>query len=386
MTRHSLTLIASCWLILLIFPQCGPPPPVEPELLSQTRPVYDGYSLAVSVASTEELLAQLPLASNGLRPMNLILEINKSGRVSKIETSDTLRGPEQEKLNAALEQLQFYPGRSKGKTVTQKLPIYLLSAPEKYLRQVILPLDYQGGVMDVDLYWHALKLNGVRLPSISQFGSYFLNLDLNDSSTTLDYLLARLEFDSTGRIKNYELLHSDLGRFTDQVIDAANWAEYNLPPRPDSTPRTAYLRVAALKTVPDPTDRFDMNVKKQSLPDRERLRLLPDTIGLMLKPIPIRYQYGGVFSLLGDKFESCDTIYAAISIDEKGRVSRFKPIGGQGSQYNYYRELMAWTRFYPALAFDGTPRPFKGVIRFECQNSTKVRIRFLWLPGEGSAF
>jgi hypothetical protein len=371
---------------MLVLVRCVPPPPVEPESLKNVRPGYNGYSLAVPLAASKEFTDQLPAVEFSLRPINLIFDLKKNGRVERIEVLDSVPQHGWDNILERLMSLQFYPGRKGAKPTKQRLPVYLLLAPERYQRHLQFPVNAEGGVDDPDLYWKGMRLNGVDLPMIEQFGSYFLDVDQKDTSVALNYLLARLTFDSNGRITERNLLHSDFGQFTDQILDAANWGEYHLPQGSDPNHRVAYLRVAKLRTVADPSRLYDVNEKGLDLPDRERLRLFPDTLGLLFKPIPIRYQNDGIFSLLGGKMAVTDTLFALIKIDEKGRVASFDPVGGVLSQKNDYLKLMTWIRFHPALAFDGTPRRVTGIMEFAYEGSTMVRIRFLWLPGESLAY
>jgi hypothetical protein len=112
---------------------------------------------------------------------------------------------------------------------------------------------------------------------------------------------------------------------------------------------------------------------------RFRIRLLPDTVGSMSKPLPAKMP-GDEFTLAGKHAAFRDTVSAVLSVDTTGRVSlrRFTK-AREGLQKAVY-ELGARLRFFPALDYQGHPQRFSGLVSFIFQGSPKIRIVYHWLP------
>ena len=383
MLRNSLWITIGLAAMIVAVMGCGAPPPVEPESFKVNRPSYDGYYLAAPATPLPEFSRLATSSLYQIMSVNLELEIGKDGRVRRINPRSSILPTEWDSFSTEIKQMLFYPGRSGDRLVSQILPVRLVLGRERYQQKIITPVDSMGVVLDPDLYWAGMRLNNIDLPSLNMFPSYFLDIDLKDTSTDLNYLLARLDLDSSGRVKAYETIHSDAGQYTDQILEAANWADYNVSLADDSLIRSVYLRVALYNTVQYPTLVQKFPVDTLHLPERERIKLLPDTIGLMFKPIPMRYQSDGIYSILGGRLTSEDTVNIEISIGTEGQVTQFNPIGASLSQKLDYRELAIWMRFFPALDFNGTAHTFSGIMRLEYHAGTMVRMRFLWLDGEG---
>lgn len=386
MLRTNLWAILILTAMIIAVLNCSPPPPVEPESFKANRPSYNSYYLAAPTGSLPELPRSVVQGLFGSLPVDLEFEIGKNGRVRRIQATDSILTRGWDDLMVTLKQMQFYPGRSGHRPVNQTIPATLILSSERYLQKISFPVDSSGLVSDPDLYWRAMKLNAVGFPSLEFFPSYFFDIDLKETSTDLDYLLVRLDLDQSGRVLSYEKLHSGAGAYTDQIIGAINWADYTVPSWDTDSVSSAYLRIALYNHVPYPTIKLDFPLDTLSLPERERVKLFPDTVGLMFKPIPTRYQMDGLYSLLGGKLTRADTAYVHIRIGATGLVTSFNPVGTMRSQLTDYLKLAQWLRFYPARDFNGEARSFSGIIRLEYHASTKVRIRFLWLPGEGGSY
>ena len=386
MLRTNLWVTLSLAAIIIVAVDCSPPPPVEPESLRAARPSYDSYYLAAPTGSLPELPRGVSLGLRNIIPLDLEFEIGKNGRVRRITATDSVLPAGWDDLIVTLKRMQFYPGRVGDRPVNQNLPATLILGPKKYQRKIIFPVDSSGQVSDPDLYWRGMMLNSIELPSLERFPSYFLDIDLKDTSTDLNYLLVRVDLDNAGRVISYEKLHSGARQFTDQILAAVNWADYTVPFSDTDSSRSVYLRIALYNHVPYPTIKLEFPVDSLPLPERERVKLFPDTVGLMFKPIPTRYQSDGIYSLLGGRLANADTMYVLISIGASGLVTSFNPVGSGVVLRNKYLKLARWLRFYPARDFSGKARSFSGIARLEYQGSTKIRIRFLWLPGEGGSY
>lgn len=386
MLRTSLWVTCSLTALILALAGCGSPPPVEPESLKAVRPSYDGYYLAVPATPMPKLPRQVVQSLRQITLIGLDFEIGKNGRVRGIRPIDSVLSVKWDELSAALRQIQFFPGRIQDRPVKQTLRATLILGPEKYQRKIIFPVDSSGRVSDPDLYWQGMMMNSVAMPSLDRCPSYFLDIDAKDSVADLNYLLVRLDLDSSGRVTSYETIHSDAGRFTDQIIDALNWANYTVPNTSADSTRSVYLRIALYNMVPYPTIELEFPLDSLSLLERERVKLFPDTVGLMFKPIPSRYQADGVYSIHGEKLTIADTLMVMISIGVNGVVTSFSSVGSYRTQKYYYLKLAQWLRFYPARSFSGEARGFSGIARLEYVDITHVRIRFLWLPGEGEIY
>jgi hypothetical protein len=115
-----------------------------------------------------------------------------------------------------------------------------------------------------------------------------------------------------------------------------------------------------------------------NLLERYRVRLLPDTVGLMTKPLPA-WPGGEEFTFTGFNRFFRDTVGVQVRIDTSGNIRIRRMSGGNKQLRTSIRKAVSHLKFFPALDYQGQPQPYSGLISFISQGSVKIRIVCHWL-------
>jgi len=311
----------------------------------------------------------------------VILDIDKEGRVTSVAAESSSDSAFAGYAQAWMKSIKFEPATFKGKEIPSHLPVILQFRPRVRLPDIHFPIDSVGAIIDADLYFKTFALNDIRVPQLEEFPRYFCDLKVTDSSIVFKYVLARVALDESGRVTDVEKVSSNYPAFTRQVMSAILWARFSPAVVQGSpVPAECFVLVSFFPQINYPTRVWQRSDLDSLGPlSRFRIRLLPDTVGLMSKPLPAKMP-GDEFTLAGKHAFYRDTVSVALSVDTTGRISlrRFTK-GGEAMQQAVYK-LGARLRFFPALDYQGHPHRFSGLVSFIFQGSPKIRIVYHWLP------
>jgi hypothetical protein len=278
---------------------------------------------------------------------------------------------------------RFEPGTVDGRKQALRIPVAVVFNFRSRFAVVITPLDREGQVADDDACLAALSLNGIEPPAIKAFPSYFYPAQRTDTAAVSPYALFRVKLTSAGEVAAIETAASKAGQYTDQLVSACLWGEYS-PLRVHGEARAcdAYLVFTLLPSARYPTEPLPDTTGHPMLEDRIRLRVLPDTKGLLGEPIPIHRPVDGAYVIPGGGPGLADPAIASVEIDTTGRVTASRIIDVSAQAAENYRKAIEAVTYYAARNSAGEAVPFSGFVRMEPESSTKIRIRFSWLPGE----
>jgi len=315
------------------------------------------------------------------RLVTVVLDIDNEGRVTNVAAESPPDSAFAKYAQAWIKSIKFEPATFKGKEIPSHLPVTLQFRPRVRLPDISFPIDSTGVIADADLYFKTFALNDIRVPQLEEFPRCFCDLKVTDSSIVFKYVLVKVGLDESGRVTDVENVSSNYPAFTRQVMSAILWARFSPAVVQGSTvPAECFVLVSFFPQINYPTRVWQRSDLDSLGPlARFRIRLLPDTVGLMSKPLPAKMP-GDEFTLASKLAFYRDTVSAALSVDTTGRVSlrRFTK-GGEAMQQAVY-ELGARLRFFPALDYQGSPHRFSGLVSFILQGSPKIRIVYHWLP------
>ncbi|RME20313.1 MAG: hypothetical protein D6800_13270 [Candidatus Zixiibacteriota bacterium] len=313
--------------------------------------------------------------------LRLRLLVDTEGMPRLYDNTDTVPPEIRPVLDSLLSATRFLPGSFDNQPVVQVIPFKILGFSGQHTLQLAFPVAADTTVKDPFLYGEALRLNEVEMPRIREFPSYFFQFLPDDSSKVYPYLLVRVTLDSTGRLVEAETIHNSARSFADQILTAVNWARFRpASVRGEATPVTTWLMISFFPEVSYPTS--VLTAKDWSAaPLRERLRVhfLPDTTGLLMPPLP-RYHQKGFIRLAKAKNRFYGTVHLPLAIDSNWVATLGRLRGRSDLLRRMCRELLSRERFYPALAADSRPVPFRGLIGMTFDGSENVRVAYSWLP------
>jgi hypothetical protein len=309
-----------------------------------------------------------------------VLEIDKKGKVTSITPQNSADTPFTNYANEWLTSFTFEPATFEGEKVSSRLPLNLQFQPRVRLPDVHFPIDSSGNVVNADLYFKAFGMNGIEMPRVEEFPTYFCDVQRSDTSVAYPYVLVSIQLDDSGQVLNTEPVRSTIPACQTQIMSAILWAKFSpavVRGTPTSTP--CYLLISFFPHLHYPTRVWQRSAPDSlSLLERYRVRLLPDTVGLMAAPLP-SWSSGYEFSFRGYNSAIRDTISAALYIDTTGqaRLERFGSLTEEARRT--IRDVTSHLEFYPALDYQGKPHRYFGLVSFIFQASSKIRIVCHWL-------
>ncbi|HWR82129.1 MAG TPA: hypothetical protein VN285_02380, partial [Candidatus Deferrimicrobium sp.] len=198
------------------------------------------------------------------------------------------------------------------------------------------------------------------------------------TSVSLRYVFLKLELSKTGKVVNVEPIISTFPAFTQQIQSAILWARFSpAAVRGKSAASTCFILISFFPQIHYPT-RVWRPSDQNSLYERLRIRLLPDTVGLLTEPIPAELT-PEEFTLGSRQALFIDTVNAVVSVDTLGLAAVHR-IGTEVRQLRHtVQEIGRRLQFFPALDTRGNRHPFTGLASFVFDGSTKVRVVYHWL-------
>ncbi len=315
--------------------------------------------------------------------VTIVLGIDKEGGVTSVVAKRSSDSAFAEYARAWLKSIRFEPATFEGKEVPSHLPVILQLRPRVRLPEIYFPVDSAGGIADADLYFKTFAINDISVPQLEEFPPYFCDLKVSDSSVLPKYVLIKVDLDESGRVTEVEEVSSTYHAFSRQVMSAVLWARFSpAAVRGSPVPAECFVLVSFFPQVNYPTPVWRRSDLDSLDPLASfRVRLLPDTVGLMAKPLPARAS-GEEFTLAGKHAVIRDTVSAVVSVDATGRASVRRFTEAREEMRQAVFDLGARLRFFPALDYLGRPHRFSGLVSLIFQGSPKIRIVYHWLPTE----
>ncbi len=350
------------------------------------RPSHYGLALPYPT-EIPELITTASLPYYRLeRDAPMILDIDKKGRVMAVTPQEVADSAFTRYVEVWVKSFRFEPATFRDKKVESQLPVLLQFQARVRLPDVYFPIDSTGAVRDADLYFGAFTLNGIDLPQIKEFPSYFCELKWSDSSVSYQYVLVKVQLDKSGKVANTEVAHSTFPAYNTPIMSAILWANF-LPATVRGRPVTCecYVLVSFFPYINYPTRVWRRTeLDSLSLLERFRIRFLPDTVGLMAKPLPA-WAGGEEFTYSGLHRFVRDTVSAMLYIDTSGQVRLGRMSNGSKELQAIIREITPHLRFFPALDYQGRSHPYSGLVSFIFEGSARIRVVCHWLRDGGSA-
>ncbi len=349
------------------------------------RPVHMGTALAYPLTYAETLpQLRFPDIGTGMG-MSLTLKVGVDGRVVEISPQAGTDSSLFDLYRPFFDGLRFEPGLKDGVPVRQTIPLSVWCNAIRNESHLGFPVDTSLEIRDPKLYALALRDNGAGTASLRRFPSYFYVPQASEDSTAdLQYLLVSAKLSRGGKVTGVNLVNDPSTSFTGQVLSAINWAEFEPAQGPDGPVSSEiFLGITLFPGAVYPTRVIEAGQDDLELLERLRVFMVPDTVGLMCKPVPRRVFLNGAYAFPDGPIRDLDTIGAVVKISDQGIPIMCNAMGADRVLGDRIRKFVANLRFYPARDFSGTTHPFEGLMRFECVTSTEIRIRFCWLDGEG---
>jgi hypothetical protein len=343
------------------------------------RPELFGFSLPYpkTLPVFPKSLQQVHIGPLSYLPFTL--QVSSSGKVTESRPDTVGDTSEIRRSREYLESLRFEPARRSGKKTEAVLPVVVRWRRGVPFPGISLPIDTSLGNVVHDLFADAYRLNGIEFARLIAFPPYSGSLKKRDSSLLYPYIVLEVSLDGGGALTGVHVARSTYASFNLQLESASLWARF-APARVAGLPvaSKAFLVVAFHPALDYPLPTWDSSrLAEMPLLQKISVRLFPDTIGLMFPPVP-RWRPGDTVTYAGPNLQLTDTSDYYFSVDTLGRV-RVRP---EDPIDKTVKKTQAGIRvllgFYPAIAFDGRPRPFYGFATMYMDYSTEIRIRYHW--------
>ena len=345
--------------------------------------LYQGYSLAVPINSqTPATDISMPIIRNETF-FKVIVSVTEYGETENLNFSQSLSPLMEKYLSSILTQIEYQPAAYLGSIISCRLPLIIMAKPRFRNTEVVFPVRSDFEVSDNFLYYEALRLNKFELPEILSFPKYFCGIRRSDSLKLLPYVLEKLSFDSAGNVLKFENFSASIEAkaFSSQIQSASLWSEFSpLKFEGIARPSDCYLLVSFLPQLRYPTKKITaMDIDTSHWAEKWRVRLLPDTVGIMVPPLPIKLNIGSITLRKQKQIHLTGEILATIAIDSLGKARVLSTDRKEAKYHKAINAAVSSVGFFPALSFRGKPRKFIGKARFQFKRSAKVRVDYLWL-------
>jgi len=344
---------------------------------AENCPEYYRLRLAVPVgAPVMDSTINLPYQVNRLY-VDLLLRVDTGGKVSEVIEAEPADSNYVKYYRDYLKTMRFRPGTFEKKPVEQTLPVRLRFKAHQRLPELTFPVDREARIQDRDFYFAALGRNGVTVPRIESFPSYNYKFKRTLSDSLIyPYFLVKLNLDETGRPTKIEKLTAASPPYTDQIMIVINWGRYApLEIRGKPAASECFLLITHLPQANYPACVYTAGDSTLSLRDRVRVRLLPDTVGLMSPPLPRNIIDNKIVCASIDVFGNGEaTVLVAIDTLGKARMVRLMPPILKKKVLAALPDL----KFYPALDFQGRRQPYKGYLRLSFNATKTVSVDMTW--------
>ena len=344
-----------------------------------TRPVYDGFALAVP----DSLPPEAPISDhyNPFTETLVYLDIDSTGHVSRVQAADTVQVKLADTVRTYFFELAFLPALDKGAPVASKLPVEVVyNYPGTCLR-ARFPVVRNEWAVYANLYGKALKMNERAVPELVTVPPYYTDILTNDLYYRTPYRLYQVKLDSLARPVSIVSMGGSYPDFDHHFRTALNWSEYSIGviPKSDSL-STLYVVFAVYPGLKYPTAPYSFeNTDRMSVLNRHRIRVFADTLGEMLPPMPYKSSRMEIPIKKTRLPVNRGPWTGLVKIDTSGRGTLLSRYFQQGQVRQAYKQLLQLDRFYPAIDFHGRPHEFEGLAYLTLTSDTTIRVEFGWL-------
>ena len=348
--------------------------------LGQTVGDMYGIRLAAPKSIPAADPADTSLRTDEDKYLRLLAQVDTSGVVTAVAAKQLISTEYLERLNTYFKRLTFEAGRKGGIAIAQTIPFTVYLFADNRAPELLFPVDSIRFVADADLFAEALELNGVVIPKIKRFPWYHFLIAANDTMPVTRYVLCSMGFSTKGIPTRIGLAGTNQERFAGQLLNAANWGKYSAATI-DQKPVAGmgYLLVTFYPTVHYPVKPFKSDVKDSILTqERLGLKLLPDTCGVIMKPVP-RFVSGWQYELTATSGLWNREGVFRMAIDSVGRSTLISGGNGSDKAKRFGTELASRLRFFPSIDSQGRPVSYEGAVRVTPAGKQNVRVEFLWL-------
>lgn len=381
MKREALVLVILVWSLVLIA-GCGGPRRalIDESTQLYPRPSHYGLSLPYPVSEVPFVADTSLKAGQAEQLISLSLQIDSKGRVVGITSGSPDDSRYVSYYAPYLECLKFKPGLREGVPAAMPLSVDLQVGAVGSEPIVRFPVNPNHAVTRPDLYWQAFAEHGIETPSLISFPSYYYRFGDSQRWRRYPVKIYKVDLDTAGQVTATELVRASSPEYNVQIESAILWGRYS-PLRLDgrAVASTSYLVVSLYPTVKYPSRPLGGGVTDgATIWDKSRVRLLPDTIGLLADPIPKRDWSGEIvtISLLG---MIDDRVSARVAVDTLG-ASRLTDFSTEFFRAQTILNTRSHERrFFPAVDMAGIARPFTGLVYLRYLSESNVRIWFDWL-------
>ena len=309
----------------------------------------------------------------------LLLSIDNSGNVLSINVLDEKEPLAGEYAKQFLTNCNFVPALLNKNEVTSILPVKIRINPRIQTPDFQFPIDSEFNIADPDFFYYTFGFNNISLPEINYFPKYFCNIDWNDSLDLYPYILLQLDLDEQGEVKNVKEILSTYSNYTTTLMSASLWSEF-VPAKVNDTniSSSPYLLISFFPQIYYPTQKYYYNQSDTlSIHNKKRLRIIPDIINIIQKPIP-RSVEGDNIRISNIPRLLNDTLGLYVTVDTSGIAKILRAGKTNKDTYRIMHEIFSRVKFYPAIGFDGKPVKYDGLLQLIINGSEKVRIKYLW--------
>jgi hypothetical protein len=318
--------------------------------------------------------------STGL-PLDVRLTVDTSGSVTAAETIDPGRAEELAPYREYLMQARFRPGLIDTLPTVSRIMIQLLADTMSGPPAIAFPVEPNRSIAARSLYWQSMADRGIEPARLVSFPKYYYEFPDDSYWRKYPFMVFRVELDSTGDVLEAVPVSSPGSAFVDQLKTAVHWGEY-APCRVEghAIASSPFLIISMIPMVdfPAPAVTQDPDDREDSF-DRFRVRLVPDTAGFVLPPIPKRLWSAPI----GDRFHQGgpeEIITGRIRVDSLGIVRSLNLYTDFWKARGLVAVKARDDTFYPAFGLDGTARSSTGSIFMQYTDESNVRIWFDWDP------
>lgn len=307
------------------------------------------------------------------------LYLDKKGNIDTLIFEDTTLNVYNEYISNYLKEIEFEPAQYKGKKIKSLLPIKVHYRPYRYTR-IIYPVNDSLQIENRELYFNATRSNSVFPPELITFPSVYCDLNPNDTMPGYQYIVVKVDIDSTGRGENMELFKSTYPAFEHQIKFSTLYARYKpAMVMGEKVSSSAYIIVRFFNELPYPTNIWHAaDFENANYLEQNMVELIPEQIGFLSPPIA-KNSYGDKAKHADFKLKTGENLVCWIMIDDFGGlyIRRMSP-GILKSDIRKVKAQYQRTNFYPALGFDGSWQVAEGMARIEPLDESYVRIEYIW--------
>lgn len=242
------------------------------------------------------------------------------------------------------------------------------------------PVDSVCRATDQDLIDLTLRSNDYQPARIAFFPSYYCDLGPQNPDPSRHYLLFQLDLDSAGLCREARLVSGNYPAFVGQLTSALLYAQFEPARfRGQAVESSPFLRVVFYPFNRYPTQPVDDSTRAGlTFHERQALRILNDTSGVICKPIPTMVPYDSV-SVVGRSGVRTQRLTLSIRIDTAGNVAVSDWRGLSEINREGVRRITRSLKFFPAFDVRGRPVTFEDIITLDFAGTRRVKIIYHWL-------